>query len=105
MLFLPGIFSRNTENRRIMPCRNACDPRGTTGVHAGEVAPENKDLIVAEFRDTVGDDALPDHSNHTAAHPNQYLDRGRYDRRRTSRYVQTNEQRAITRTAVGRRSG
>lgn len=75
-------------------------PCGATAVHAGEVAPENEDLIVAEFRDTVGSDTPPDRSNHTAAHPNQYLDRGRYDRRRTSRYVQTNEQSAITGTAV-----
>ena len=79
---------------------SACDPRGTTGVHAGEVAPENEDHIVAEFRDTVGCGTPPGRRNHATAHPNQYLDRGRYDRRRTSRYVQTNVQRAITGTAV-----
>ena len=59
-----------------------------------------KTRIVAEFRDTVGCGTPPGRRNHATAHPNQYLDRGRYDRRRTSRYVQMNVQSAITGTAV-----
>ena len=32
----------------------ASHPYGAIAVHVGEVAPENEDHIVAEFRDTVG---------------------------------------------------